>query len=352
MNDRTFYLTGLVASALGVGSATASAPIGDAPVGSASSPALGNFTLRKSVSDPTYAKDSGHLALFKAINALRERLGVGLLIQDSTLDAAAQAHAVYLSSNSLAQHDEAVENPDFYEVSPLSRARKAGAPAAQWVGEVVAAAKGGSDNDIGERCFRQLYHTVYHLQSLVGNQESVGVGYSHRGALGLNLCVLDFGTSTAAQADPAPNGVPYVGGQHFDVGLLVTVPRNGETDVDPAFNADSESPDPAPDLKAPGRPLMVYANGAFGEILSVEAFKIVNSDGVAVPARILVSPAAKSNGSEGLADAYVRNNAAFLLPLAQLAARETYTATFSGRRAGKPVSFSWSFKTGRASSPW
>jgi hypothetical protein len=245
----------------------------------------------------------------------------------------------------VSQHDEAAEKLGFYDVSPLLRARRAGAPAAQWVGEAVAAARGGDDTDIGQRCFDQWYHTVYHLLGLVGNQESMGVGYSERGALGLNLCVANFGTLTGAQANPAPNGVPYGGGQHFDAGTFVTVPRSGETNVQPGFNAEGESPDPAPDLKAPGRPLMVYANGAFAEVLSVGAFKLVGPNGAEVPARALVSVAAKGAGSEGIGDAYIRNNAAFLLPLAPLVDGVTYTATFAGTRAGKPVSFTWSFTT-------
>ncbi|QYY33739.1 CAP domain-containing protein (plasmid) [Cupriavidus pinatubonensis] len=298
-----------------------------------------------SVPEPTYARGSGQLAIFKAVNALREQLGVGLLAQDTMLDTAAQAHAVYLSSNSVSQHEEAADKPGFYDVNPLFRARRAGAPAAQWVGEAVAAAKGGSDSDIGQRCFDQWYHTVYHLLGLVGNQESVGVGYSERGALGLNLCVVDFGTLTGAQENPAANGVPYVGGQHFDAGTFVTVPRGGEINVQPGFNAEGESPDPAPDLKAPGRPLMVYANGALAEILSVGTFKVVGPNGAEVPARTLVSPAAKAAGSDGAGDPYIRNNAAFLLPLAPLADGVTYTATFAGTRAGKSVSFSWSFTT-------
>lgn len=67
-----------------------------------------------------------------------------------------------------------------------------------------------------------------------------------------------------------------------------------------------------------------------------------------VLSRILVSPSAKAAGSAGGANSYVRNNAVFLLPLATLADGTTYTATFSGTRAGKPVSFSWSFTTSTA----
>jgi hypothetical protein len=173
----------------------------------------------------------------------------------------------------------------------------------------------------------------------------MGIGYTQNGAGGLIVWVLDFGTQTAVPASPVANGVPYGGGQQVDAGTFVTVPRNGDSNVQPGFNFASETPNPAPDLASPGRPLMAYANGALGEVLSVTTFALVDTKGAEVPARILVSPSAKSGGSAGVADTYVRNNAAFLLPLAVLADNTAYTATFAGTRAGKPVSVSWSFTT-------
>ena len=321
MKNKALYWAALVVAAMCADAAAAAASISEAPMPSHTPSAPAVLGPLMSVAEPTYARGSGHLALFKAINGLRAQLGVGLLTQDARLDTAAQAHAIYLSSNNVAQHDEAAENPDFFDASPLLRGRKAGAPADQWVGEVVGAARGPNDSEIGQRCFDQWLHTVYHLQSLVTNQESIGIGFSARGALGLNLCVLDFGTSTGAQPDPASNGVPYGGGQHFDAGTFITLPRNGDSDVQGGFNFSGESPHPAPDIERPGRPLMVYANGAAAEVLSVAVFKLANGDGAEVPARVLVSHGAKANGSVGVADAYIRNNAAFLLPLAPLDAR-------------------------------
>jgi len=301
-----------------------------------------------SVPAPSYASSSGQLALFQSINAMRQQLGVGLLAQDARLDAAAQAHAAYLSANHVMQHDETSGNPGFYEATPLLRARKAGVPDPEWVAEIAAGGTGVDDASTGVGCFNQWYHTVYHLQAMVGNQESIGIGYMPKGTWGLSVCVLDFGVLTAVPVNPLANGVPYGGGQQFDAGTFVTVPRNGDSNVQPGFNVSGEAPNPAPDLSAPGRPLMVYANGALGEVLSVTTFSIIDAKGAEVASRILVSPSAKAAGSAGGADSYVRNNAVFLLPLATLADGTTYTATFSGTRAGKPVSFSWSFTTSTA----
>ncbi|CAP63877.1 MULTISPECIES: CAP domain-containing protein [Cupriavidus] len=332
----------LLLALIGNEEAWASGSVPSAAPGPAEVPSL---ALRTSVPEPSYAKSSGQLALFNGVNALRRKLGVGLLMQDPALDTAAQAHAVYLSAHSVAQHDQSVGSLHFYATTPLLRARRAGVGDTQWVAEIVGAARGPDDSEIGAGCIDQWYHTVYHLQSLVTNQESMGIGFSDTGALGLNHCVVDFGTNTATQPGPTPNGVPYGGGQQIDAEIFVTVPADGDTDVRPGFNFAGESPNPAPDLPAPGRPLMIYANGALAEVLSVEAFKLVDGNGAELPARVLVSPAAKADGSNGMADEYLRNNAAFLVPLAPLADREAYTASFSGTRAGKPVSISWTFRT-------
>ncbi|TXI80934.1 MAG: CAP domain-containing protein, partial [Cupriavidus sp.] len=299
MKKKAFCVAAFAATVAWRGAVAASAPASESPLPSQTLTEPAAIAPRLSVAAPTYADGSGHHALFKAINGLRQKLGVGLLEQDVRLDAAAQAHAIYLNTHSIAQHDETVGDAEFYEATPLARSRKAGATATQWVGEVVGAARGPDDTEIGQRCFYQWYYTVYHLQSLVTNQESVGVGYSPRGALGLNLCVVDFGTSTNVQPNPAPNGVPYGGGQQFDAGTLVMVPGDGEDGVQGGFNFAGESPDPAPDIKNPGRPIMVYANGASAEILSVTVFRLVGSNGAEVAARVLVSSAAKAGGSEG-----------------------------------------------------
>nr|WP_280908233.1 CAP domain-containing protein [Cupriavidus sp. LEh25] len=226
----------------------ASGSIPSAAPGPAEIPSL---ALRTSVPEPSYAKSSGQFALFNGVNALRRKLGVGLLVQDPALDTAAQAHAVYLSAQSVAQHDQSVDSLHFYETTPLLRARRAGVGDTQWVAEVVGAARGPDDREIGAGCIDQWYHTVYHLQSLVTNQESMGIGFSGTGALGLNHCVIDFGTNTATQPDPTPNGVPYGGDQQIDAGTFVTVPADRDIDVQPGFNFSGESPNPAPDCLRP-----------------------------------------------------------------------------------------------------
>ncbi|QYY27901.1 CAP domain-containing protein [Cupriavidus pinatubonensis] len=305
---------------------------------------------------PTYVAGSGRLVMFQALNDVRDALGVGLLAQDAALDTAAQAHAEYLQANRIVGHDEASANAGYYADTPLARARKAGAPDTEWIGEVAAAQGAGVDVAADARgCFDQWYSTVYHLQGVIDNAESVGVGFVPARNGWFSTCVLMFGTSTAVPPGPQANSTPYAGGQQMATHAIVTIPRAGEVAVQPGFNAGGEQPNPAPDLSAPGRPLMVYVNGANGEVLTVSSFRLFDGTGAEVPTRALVSEAAKP-GSMGSAVAdpngqYLRRNAVFLLPLAPLKSGATYTVSFAGARAGTPLSTSWSFTTVAAPVP-
>ncbi|WP_042882848.1 CAP domain-containing protein [Cupriavidus necator] len=81
-------------------SGVAAGAAADVPLPAAQTPEAFAFRApQASVPEPTYAVGSGHLALFRAVNALRQKLGVGLLAQDMALDTAAQAHAVYLNTH-------------------------------------------------------------------------------------------------------------------------------------------------------------------------------------------------------------------------------------------------------------
>jgi hypothetical protein len=105
----------------------------------------------------------------------------------------------------------------------------------------------------------------------------------------------------------------------------------------------------APDIAAPGRPIMVRVNAAnAGDVLTVSSFTLTAANGTVVAARIIVPSAALTGSSAGVT-ADVNNGlfpgVAFLLPLAPLTANTTYTATFSGARDGTPISVTWNFST-------
>lgn len=287
-----------------------------------------------SVPAGTYASTDERLKLFNLLNTFRSQIGVGMLRQDPQLDIAAQAHVSYMVANGVT--DGHVEDPakaSFYAAYPRDRATKAGVPATTWVGETISGTGTAAD------CLGIITNSVYHLMAVTGNQETVGLGFN-------SLFVMNFGTITGQVGTPTLNAIPIGGGQQMAASSIAYTPIDGTT-VD-RFADSGESPRPAPDIARPGHPLMVRVRAdQMSDVLSVAAFKLVDSTGADVPGRILIAPNAQSASSvSGVAtDTNLNPGVAFFLPLSPLGSNQTYTATFSGARNGVPISKSWSFKT-------
>ena len=104
----------------------------------------------------------------------------------------------------------------------------------------------------------------------------------------------------------------------------------------------------APDIAAPGRPIMVQVNASAGDVLTISSFTLTAANGSVVAGRLIVPSAALTGSSAGVTadvNSALFPGVAFLLPLAPLTANTTYTATFSGARDGTPISVTWSFTT-------
>ncbi|APA90431.2 CAP domain-containing protein (plasmid) [Paraburkholderia sprentiae WSM5005] len=335
----------------GGGSDSGGTNTGSSSTPAATSSSAGN--LQTSVPTATYTSGTAEASIFTQLNAYRSGMGVGLLKQDTMLDTSASAHALYLVDNfangniTSVTHNEVSTLADYYEATPLSRARKAGVPATEWVGENAGVGLNLTTVDANATsCVGQYLDTVYHLQGATDIQETVGVGFQVNASQGTYGCVLDFGETTNVTGAPVDNGFYAAGGQQMATSANAVSPYPNETNV--ALTMHAESPNPAPDLASPGRPVMFRVNAAnAGDVLTVTSFTLT-ANGSAVPARIIVPSAAMTGSTGATADV---NNALFvgvvvLLPLAPLAANTTYTATFSGQRDGKPVSRTWNFTTG------
>ncbi|EED97298.1 hypothetical protein C6Q04_30065 [Burkholderia multivorans] len=327
-------------------------------------PPANNSALPPQTSVPaaTYPDQSATATLYAAINGYRQAMGVGLLRQDATLDVAATAHAKYEQTNLLSGalqalgHEESSTLPGFTGTWPLLRAQAAGAPTTQFVSEVVAGnfgSNGDAANALG--CWSQFVNTVYHLVSVTGNTESVGVGVATplQSTNPAYFCVLDFGTSTGLTRSPNPanstdlNATPSEGGQQIDTNVVVTSPYDGEVNV--ATRMTAEAPNPAADLAQPGRPIMVRVNAAQSNKLTTTSFQLTDASGAVVPTRVLI-PASAVSGSVAGAVADPNNllpaGTAFLIPTSPLQPNTRYTVTFSGARDGSPRSKTWTFTTG------
>lgn len=315
---------------------------------SAPSTAPSAATTLNTMPSNTYPAGRVKASIATQINAYRTAMGVGAMTQDGPLDTAADAHALYLVTNSIVTHDESSSMPAYYEATPLSRARKAGAPVTEWVGESAGVdAVQASAEANATRCTRAFLSSIYHLQGVTTSTDTMGIGFQNNPSGTSFGCVFDLGQTLNVSGNPTPNGFNAAAGQQMATTSIAHSPLSNETSVARAMTL--ESPNPAPDLSAPGRPIMVSVNASkFGDRLTVSSFALKGPDGLQVPARIIVPQSALAGSTGATADVNneIYQGVAFLLPLTPLAANTTYTASFSGQRTGAPISATWSFTTG------
>lgn len=354
----TFRFTALAVAASFVVAACGGGGGGDsgssAPAAPPAAPASSGIPPQTSVPAATYAAGSYQAAAFSMINDYRAAMGVGKLRQDPILDTSGQAHALYLFSNlksgaiTTLDHNEIAGNASYYADSPLLRAQKAGVPATEWIAEETAAGNvATTPNSAAADCVGKLLASVYHLAAITANQETIGLGFMPGDtSYPLYTCTFEYGTSTGVVGAPGPNSLSYAGGQQIPLGSVLHSPFANEVGV--ALLMSPENINPAPDLPAPGRPILVQVNSQNANTLTVNSYTLTDGSGSVVPTRILV-PASAHAGSAAttVADAngQLPNGTAFLLPLTALKASTTYTVTFSGARDGSAVSATWQFTT-------
>ncbi|CAG2155467.1 hypothetical protein LMG26411_04953 [Cupriavidus numazuensis] len=255
-------------------------------------------------------------------------MGVGALRQDPTLDAAAENHLGYMQANGIVAHTEVRGAKGYTHDDPYQQVIAAGGSNKQWVGQMAYRGEMGA-------CLRSLANSIYHLQGITGNQETVGI------AMRDDYCVANFAVVTAIT--DGGYGLAQWGGQQLATSASAYFPSDSAV-VPGTFVPGNEIPNPAPDLETAGPPIMFRVNvETAADVLTVETFELRDRRDEPVPARILVSSDSKP-GSAVVAteDARIFRGVAFLLPTKPVPAG-TYTASFIGARNGVPIAKSWSF---------
>lgn len=235
-------------------------------------------------------------------------MGVGPVTQDEILDASAQAHALYLHTNFANRNlpaptdNEVSSFANYYEATPLSRARKAGAPVTEFIAEVPDVGFTLLDTStFASDCVSQSLNTVYRLQRMTYVQETIGVGLEQNVSQRTYACVFDFGQSSGVMGSPVADGFSSVGGQQMSADTVAHSPFTNETGV--ARGMTRETPNPAPGVSALGRPIMVRVTATqAGDVLTVSTFTLTSASGVVVPANIIVPSAAVSGSTGATAD--------------------------------------------------
>ncbi|SOZ19534.1 CAP domain-containing protein [Cupriavidus taiwanensis] len=278
----------------------------------------------------TYPNGDQRLAAYDALNSLRLKIGVGALKQDDKLDIAADNHLAYMKANSATGHLEVAGNAGFTGANPYDQVVAAGGSEDQWIGQAVSS--GAPD---AESCLAGFKRSVYHLQAITSNQETVGLSVRD------NRCVINFGIVTGAKG--GGYGLAQWGGQQLAANAVAYYPADNDS-IFGTFYPATEYPNPASDLASAGHPIMFrMAAPSSSNVLTVSSFTLTGPGGAAVPVRVLVPANAKAGSvASAIENTSLYAGVVFMLPTQPLTGG-THTATFAGARNGVAISKSWSF---------
>lgn len=323
----------------GDGSVVASNPPSSNPTPVPPVTSEGNIVT--SVPTPTYASGSGNLIVFNAINALRAKIGSGLLAQSLQLDKSADAHWSYINQNGIGElHLETAGKPGYTGVHAADRIAAAGYSASV-SGEAIFSTDG---TDKYATCVAEWANSVYHAALLFASTIDIGVSANnYNPAAGAStLCVVDVATSTTQSA------------QLPGAGNIRAYPYANQADVPFVFFNRSETPTPVPDLLETGTPVTVSFETrgmAVATPIAISQFSLTPAGGTAVNARILVNkggqlgPVISTNGPALTDDSQMQGFTATLVPVSRLKAGTAYSVALIAVVDGKTINKSWTFTT-------
>lgn len=250
--------------------------------------------LVSSVAMPSYAGDNGDLVVFNAVNALREKIGSGLLAQSSALDQSALAHWNYLDINTIVSlHSETEGKTGFTGVDATARAKAAGY-SGTYVDEVIFGTN-GANNFAG--CTASWANSVYHIGVLFSGLRDIGIS-----ALNTKddpvygtytVCVADF-SMTTLKAEQLPAD-----------GTIRVYPYPDQTSIPVVFYNQAESPTPLPQYQELGTPVTLnfktksFAATGAKPTISVAKLNITPAGGQPLAASILAYTAGGSLTTTG-----------------------------------------------------
>lgn len=299
--------------------APASAPSSASSPNSASSPVAGTQPT------PQYAANSAQLAMFNQVNAYRQQCGFPAVQQNTVLDQAAQAHAMWEGLNNQAADNETAGQQGFTGVSYLDRAVHFGFPSnVAFYGGVSAnywTTSALSETQYGQTLVNEWISTVYHSQILLTPVTKMGVGEYETSLSGFPAA---WGSLTIADTSI----------QQLTTSGPITFPCQGTTGV--PYKAVSESPTP-PNTSGPwGTPVVVMGNAT--DTIVLTSGTMTDPSGNVINLQLLYS----ANDPNKLTQPY----AAVAYPATPLAPNTTYTVSVSGTVNGTAFTRPFTFTTG------
>ncbi|WP_175804548.1 CAP domain-containing protein [Burkholderia ambifaria] len=303
----------------GGGSSTGSTGSGSGSSGGGSTPVAVTGTL----DSPQYAQGSAQLAAFNLLNQYRTQCGFPALQENTVLDQAAQAHALYQGLNGAVSDMESAGTQGFTGATYVDRAVHVGAPSTVFGTGVSAAYYTNTtltDAEYGKNLITAWMSGVYHSPAVLYPSKIVGIGSYKTSFNGFpdvwgSVSLLDTSAQTMS-------------------GTPLTFPCQGVTGV--AYSVSGEIPTP-PNVSASGwgTPIVVAGNLSDAVILQSAA---VSGPSGAVAVQVL-NASTDPNKQLGTYQAVA-------YPTSPLSPNTTYNVTLTGTVNGTPFSRSFSFTTG------
>jgi len=317
-----------------------SAPAAPAPAPAPATPARADYALQTSVPAPTYT-DPRKTALLNRLNAMRAAVGVGLLQQNSALDAAAQGHAEYLARNLLPPgHVQDPSKPGYTGTYLQDRTQAAGYTG--FVGEGVGGMPTGYLVANYGDFVDAFMNTVYHGDAMAGTWREVGIGIAD--SANGDYVVLDYGYARYPQLP--------------DSGVVTHYPYDGQSGVQTTFDPEGEWPRPVPGAPGPWGPSIRVSLQNFGEAtapnstasdVTITRATLMDGFGNLVPARVVAKSGTQAGPGVVLTtdanEVYLALRSYYILPNAPLTPGQQYTVVFEATGRAGSYAKTWRFTT-------
>lgn len=340
----TLAVTLLVGACGGGGGGDASTPPATSTVSSGAPLTITSMAV--AIPASTYASNTAELGGWKILQQARVHCGFGALKQNTQLDAAAKAHARYLTSvsttDSILSHYETVTSNAFYTgYKPWDRAQHQGY--GTQVAEILASTVWNYDSrnlptfltmeQRGADAMLSLLNTVYHLSGAMYDGADIGFGADIR----------TYANGTARREEfrfGALNGYQTTNQRiRLGSGKVATYPCEGSTNIPPAFVPADESPNPFPTMtdrdQTVGPPIYLKVDN--GQSLTLTSSSVSSGS-----AQIATQVFTKANDPHQ----EITSNEVFVVPLTALAPNTNYQVILSGAVNGTPFSRSFTMRTG------
>jgi len=301
--------------------------------------------------DLTYEKNHA----LSHLNRIREAMGMNRLVEDQTLDLAAQNHADYLVANHEKSHYETKGKPKFTGITPVERACYVGYPSRQ-VSENLSTSHYSAQASI-DGLLSAIYHRFGFLdlgidvlgigitQNPAKSKESAFV-YEMANSMLRDLCEEEsfkgigryaYKICADEQHRIEINTLKRAQNYHRQHNpKILLYPYDGQVEVPPAFYA--EEPDPLPDMEVSGFPVSVMFNPYYFPTVNVIDFALFDSDtGIEIDTRLM-------DRSSDPHHRFTPYEFA-LFPLERLSYNHLYHAQIVYRSKGEEKTRTWSFRT-------